>query len=263
MLPCVVSLGDGSATKGARWNAPAAPARRQPSPARLAACANPHCPRRPAAPQHQACPALLRPETDPFQVMFVNGVAVDRIVGFDQLGASDDFPTSTVRLLACSLLRSCVAASAVTARQTAHAPWRPFPVRSQACATGSRSFYCFTVLFISAGGEEATKGGRGAAAAAAKGRLGRRGGAAACAHDAQASSREGRAGSRAGWQRGYLACMNWLCGCDAAAGSARLLAGAASTTSLPGCLVPSLHCSGLLQVAQRQRTESDEDSDFD
>lgn len=30
------------------------------------------------------------------QVMFVSGVAVDRLVGFDQLGASDDFPTSAV-----------------------------------------------------------------------------------------------------------------------------------------------------------------------
>ncbi len=31
------------------------------------------------------------------QVMFVNGVAVDRIVGFEPLGATDDFPTSAVR----------------------------------------------------------------------------------------------------------------------------------------------------------------------
>lgn len=32
----------------------------------------------------------------PCVVMLVNGVAVDRIVGFDQLGATDDFPTSSV-----------------------------------------------------------------------------------------------------------------------------------------------------------------------
>ncbi|KAI7845313.1 hypothetical protein COHA_001155 [Chlorella ohadii] len=32
----------------------------------------------------------------PCVVMFVNGVAVDRIVGFEPLGATDDFPTSAV-----------------------------------------------------------------------------------------------------------------------------------------------------------------------
>lgn len=32
----------------------------------------------------------------PCVVMFVSGIAVDRIVGFDTLGASDDFPTSQV-----------------------------------------------------------------------------------------------------------------------------------------------------------------------
>lgn len=33
----------------------------------------------------------------PCVVMFVSGVAVDRVVGFDQLGATDNFPTSAVR----------------------------------------------------------------------------------------------------------------------------------------------------------------------
>lgn len=32
----------------------------------------------------------------PCVVMFINGVAVDRIVGFDTLGSTDDFPTSQV-----------------------------------------------------------------------------------------------------------------------------------------------------------------------
>lgn len=38
----------------------------------------------------------------PCVVMFVSGVAVDRIVGFDSLGAADDFPTSQV-----GSMRSC------------------------------------------------------------------------------------------------------------------------------------------------------------
>jgi hypothetical protein len=33
----------------------------------------------------------------PCVVMFVGGVAVDRIVGFDTLGAADDFPTTQVK----------------------------------------------------------------------------------------------------------------------------------------------------------------------
>ena len=38
----------------------------------------------------------LNVRTLPCVVMFVGGVAVDRIVGFDTLGATDDFPTSQV-----------------------------------------------------------------------------------------------------------------------------------------------------------------------
>ena len=37
----------------------------------------------------------------PCVVMFVGGVAVDRIVGFEPLGATDDFPTSQVPRLLC------------------------------------------------------------------------------------------------------------------------------------------------------------------
>ena len=40
----------------------------------------------------------LNVRTLPCVVLFVGGVAVDRIVGFDTLGASDDFPTSQVGL---------------------------------------------------------------------------------------------------------------------------------------------------------------------
>ena len=37
----------------------------------------------------------------PCVVAFVNGVAADRIVGFDQLGATDDFPTEQVHGAVC------------------------------------------------------------------------------------------------------------------------------------------------------------------
>lgn len=35
----------------------------------------------------------------PCVVMFVNGVAVDRIVGFDGLGTKDDFPTAALETI--------------------------------------------------------------------------------------------------------------------------------------------------------------------
>jgi hypothetical protein len=44
----------------------------------------------------------------PCVVMFVGGVAVDRIVGFEPLGATDDFPTSQVPLAAWCLLTAAM-----------------------------------------------------------------------------------------------------------------------------------------------------------
>ena len=54
----------------------------------------------PAPPRHtQDSPFFvdkLNVRVLPCVVMFVDGVAVDRVVGFDTLGAKDDFPTETV-----------------------------------------------------------------------------------------------------------------------------------------------------------------------
>jgi hypothetical protein len=40
----------------------------------------------------------LQVRTLPCVVAFVGGVAVDRVVGFAELGGKDDFPTGKVRL---------------------------------------------------------------------------------------------------------------------------------------------------------------------
>jgi thioredoxin-like negative regulator of GroEL len=51
--------------------------------------------------------AKLSVQLLPCVIFFVNGVAVDRVIGFDELGAKDDFPTEMLeaRILACGVIR--------------------------------------------------------------------------------------------------------------------------------------------------------------
>lgn len=54
----------------------------------------------PPTPTPQDCPFFvdkLKIRTLPCVVLFVGGVAVDRVVGFEPLGGADDFPTAAVR----------------------------------------------------------------------------------------------------------------------------------------------------------------------
>ena len=52
--------------------------------------------------------AKLSVQLLPCVIFFVNGVAVDRIVGFDELGEKDDFPTEMLeaRMKACNVIKA-------------------------------------------------------------------------------------------------------------------------------------------------------------
>lgn len=82
----------------------------------------------PWPPSSQDCPFFvdkLKIRTLPCLVLFVGGVAVDRVVGFEPLGGVDDFPTAAVRRCSpgCPLCPLCVAAHC--RRRPSAAPSRP------------------------------------------------------------------------------------------------------------------------------------------
>lgn len=59
----------------------------------------------------EKCPffvAKLQIQVLPTILCFINGVAVDRVVGFEELGGQDDFPTLllTRKLVACGVLKA-------------------------------------------------------------------------------------------------------------------------------------------------------------
>lgn len=128
----------------------------------------------------------------PCVVMFLNGVAADRIIGFDALGATDDFPTSQVRLRGTGWLAGEVAG---LAREVlCDTGWRLLGIHTvlpvgcalpiAPCLLPHPTMPCACTSSPGPGGEEAAQGGGGGAAAAAQGRLGRRGGGAGGAHHA-------------------------------------------------------------------------------